>query len=91
MKSWYKALLHGVVKNKPWVSVTGIQWHSVLHYKHQKLQWANLRHGFDSLLSEAKPPTDGLASPDHDLLGLWRADMRGGFSPTVLSPPVSFE
>lgn len=48
-------------------------------------------HGFDSLLSEAKPPASMLASPDHDLLGLWRADMHGSFSPAVLSPPASFK
>lgn len=48
-------------------------------------------HGFDSLLSEAKPPASMLVSPDHDLLGLWRPDMHGSFSPTVLSSPATFK
>lgn len=48
-------------------------------------------HGFDPLLSEAKPPASVLVSPDRDLLDLWRADIHGSFSPTVLSPPASFK
>lgn len=44
MKSQYKASLHDILKSKPWVSVTGIQWHSVLHYKRQHLQWTKPYH-----------------------------------------------
>lgn len=44
MKSQYKASLHDILKSKPWVSVTVIQWHSVLHYKRQHLQWTKPYH-----------------------------------------------
>lgn len=48
-------------------------------------------HGFQSRLSEAKPPSSMVVSPDHGLLGLRRADMHGSFSPSVPSSPATFK
>lgn len=48
-------------------------------------------HGFQSRLSEAKPPSSTVVSPDHGLLGLWRADMRGSFSSSVPSSSATFK
>lgn len=78
------------MRSKPWVSVTGMQWRCAPLWMpvFTMGQTPPSLHGFDSLLTEAKPPASALVSPDHNLL---RVAMHGSFSPAMLSPPASFQ